>query len=73
MAAGEYGKMIKREPRDGSVGVQRSNDDILITAEDNDENKIITVSEWNARRLFAMLALVLGFPLPTKTSKQIEM
>lgn len=62
-----------RGEKDGAVSVNRSTDGTLfISATHGGEERSLTVSEYNAWRIFGMLALFLEVPLPKKLGKSIQ-
>jgi len=71
--------MPERGPKDGPVEVRRLSDDrISISSVTNLEGDMkdhhwMELSEYNAWRIFAMLALILGVQLPAKIGKEIKM
>lgn len=63
-----------REPGDGSVAVDRLPDGKLtICVETDGERQYITMGEYNAWRVFAMLSLMLDIDLPKKITKGIKL
>lgn len=67
--------MPERKPSDGAVGVNRApgNDALTLTATTDGIEQSMTVSPHNAARLFALLSLMLGIPLPAKLGKEIRL
>ncbi len=80
-------KMPERSPKDGPVSVNRLGDDrICISAETLNLNPVedpinnywresphyLEMSEYNAWRIFGMLAIILGIELPKKVGKEIK-
>lgn len=63
----------ERKPWDGPVAVQRVGDYIDVQATDNGEKTYLRMSEYNAWRVFAMLAMILGVSLPKALGKSIKM
>lgn len=67
-------KQPKRKPSDGPVGVKRCGEDgIAITATRYGVEGILIMSEYNAWRVFGLLALMLGVRLPKKVSETIKL
>lgn len=63
-----------RQPTDGPVAINRNDDDSLtIVATTDGIDGSIRVSEYNAARLFGMLALMLGIDLPSSLGKAIKL
>lgn len=63
----------ERKSYDGPVSVQRVGDYIDVQATDTDTMSNLHMSEYNAWRVFAMLAIVLGIELPKSVGKLIKM
>jgi hypothetical protein len=63
----------ERRPEDGPVAVTRDGAHIEITATTHGVTSTLAVTEFNAWRLFAMLALILGVSLPKKLLQSIRM
>ena len=67
-----------RRPTDGMVEVQRmdnstlGDDMINIRVTTGGEDHFITCSPFNAWRVFGMLSVMLGIPLPAATGKAIK-
>jgi hypothetical protein len=71
---GEDGKQPLRGPGDGPVDVCRApKDHIAISVTTNGEQQGIVMSEYNAWRVFGLLALLLGVRLSDKVSKAIKL
>lgn len=66
--------MPERGPKDGPVSVQRIEDRIAVSAItiDDEDHNFMEMSEYNAWRLFGMLAIILGIELPKKIGKEIR-
>lgn len=64
-----------RGSADGAVTVSRDCPPgmLRLSAETNDEIETITLSEYNAARLFGMLSLFLNIPLSAKVGKAIKL
>ena len=63
-----------RLPEDGEASVHRVNPDhICIAADLNGETQRVYVSNYNAWRLFGMLAFMLGIKLPAKLLREIKL
>ena len=63
-----------RSAADGPMGVSRMPDDtIAIEVEHDGEKQSLRCSEYNARRVFGALSVLLGFPLPRNISRKIKM
>ena len=63
-----------RQATDGAVNVRRIGDDRLMVAVVNGgAGAAIELSEFNASRIFAMLALMLEIPLPKAIGKAIKL
>lgn len=64
----------KRLPGDGPVSVYRVNDERLkISSTTDGVEESITLSDYNASRVFGILALMLGIKLSNKLLKAIKM
>lgn len=63
-------KMPDRLAGDGPVSIERTDDDRIVLGCDG---STISVSEFNAWRLFGMMALMLEIPLPSKVGKAIKL
>lgn len=63
----------ERKPWDGPIKVQRIGDYISISVEQNSEAQGMKISEYNAWRVFGMLAVILGVPLPKYIAKAIKL
>lgn len=64
---------LTRGSEDGPMSVRRDADDtIVVEVEHNGVNRHLQMSEWNARRVFASLSLILQIPL-SKAAGKIEM
>ena len=67
-----------RRPTDGQVEIQRmdkttlGDDMINIRVMTGGEEHFLTCSPFNAWRVFGMLSLMLGIPLPAATGKAIK-
>lgn len=69
-------KMPKREPTDGALTVRRiagTGHIELIEERDGHPAAWLIVSEYNAWRLFGMMALILGIPLSKAVAKTIKL
>lgn len=72
-------KQPPRQEGDGVVRVERIEvagrevDDILICAENTSREGSVRMSEYNAWRVFGMLALMLSIPLPPRVGKAIQL
>jgi len=65
--------MPLRSERDGEVKVERPDDDsLLIYVVDSGQAQSLTVSPYNAWRIFGMLAFLLGIQLPRELAKLIK-
>lgn len=63
-----------RAPSDGPVSVRTPTDDVVeIEATTDGKAQAISMSTYNAWRVFGMLALMLGIPLPPATGKAIRL
>jgi hypothetical protein len=63
-----------RQPCDGAVSVNLSPDDeVIVNVTPNGNEQAIVMSEYNAWRVFGMLALVLGVSLPRKIANSIKL
>ena len=69
-----------RLPADGAVGVRRHDDEWarnpmfeIYVEHANGKSSSIEVSEFNARRIFGSLSILLGLPLSSKVGKSIKM
>jgi hypothetical protein len=62
-----------REPCDGQVSVNRHKDELCISVTHNGQDQGLVMSEYNAWRVFGMLAMLLGVSLPKKIAKAIKM
>jgi hypothetical protein len=66
--------MPPRLPEDGAVTVEQAGDDrILVSVETAGVSTMLTMSPYNAWRVFGMLAVVLGISLPTRLRKAIKL
>jgi len=65
-------KQPERLPEDGTVRIERTGNGGLMICEDGTHTAVI-LSEFNAWRVFGMLSLMLGIPLPAKVSKAIKL
>ena len=63
----------ERKPWDGPVEVLRVGDYISVSATDQATKSTIMMSEYNAWRVFGMLAVILGVPLPKYIAKAIKL
>lgn len=64
------GKQPERSASDGPVSVTRpAANKIAICATTDGQGGELVMSEYNAWRVFAMLAVILGIPLPAKARK----
>jgi hypothetical protein len=67
-------KMPERQPGDGTASVQAPTDGVIaISVTTDGEAQAITMSRYNAWRVFGMLALMLGLPLSAKVGKAIKL
>lgn len=67
-------KMPERGPGDGPVAVRRPTDgEIAIAATTDGVEGCVVMSEYNAWRVFGMLSMMLGIPLPPATGKAIKL
>jgi hypothetical protein len=68
-------KQPDRLPTDGAVAVQRNQDGetVCIMVESNGSAQFISCSEFNAWRLFGMMAPMLGIKLPSKLARGIRL
>lgn len=67
-------KQPARLPVDGEVAVRRLDDDrIAIVVTTNGEEQSIVCSPYNATRVFGVLAVMLGIPLPSALGKAIKL
>lgn len=69
-------KQAKRQPGDGTAGVERANDGregFFVAVTNGGVDERIYMSEFNASRIFAMLALMLEIPLPKTVAKEIKL
>jgi hypothetical protein len=65
--------MPERKPSDGPMSVNRPSDgEIAISVTTNGEMSGITMSEFNAWRVFGSLAIMLGIPLSKEAGKAIK-
>lgn len=63
-----------RTPSDGAVSVRHPTDDIIeIEVTTNGVTSNISMSTYNATRVFAMLSLMLRIPLSTAVGKAIKL
>lgn len=64
-----------RRPEDGSVSILRAHDQelLLVKVTHDGQEQTIVMSEYNAARVFGMLALMLGIELPTKLGMAIHL
>ena len=70
------GAQPPREPGDGSAEVARlpiAPSRVTICVETDGERQYITIGEYNAWRVFGMLALILGVDLPKRIAKDIKL
>lgn len=67
-------KQAKRLDTDGSVELRRTDDGLLelVVVTDCTTSRAV-MSEYNASRAYAFLALMLGIPIPKAVSKAIEL
>lgn len=66
-------KMPERLPEDGAVGITRIDENHLsIDVTTNGEPGSLTMSRFNAARVFGFLAVFLEIPLPAKLGKAIK-
>lgn len=66
--------MPLRQPSDGPIAVNRPGpEQIAIDVTNAGETARIVMSEFNAWRLFGMLALMLEIPLPSTIGKAIKL
>lgn len=66
-------KQPERKPWDGPVAVNRVGDYIDISATESGTQSTLRTSEYNAWRLFGMLAVILGIELPKNIVKAIKL
>lgn len=71
-------KMPRKTADDGPVWMNRVNyadkaKRIVVTVTQNNETSSVTMSEHNAWRVFALLALTLQIPLPKEVAEKIEL
>jgi hypothetical protein len=62
-----------REPHDGQVSVTREGECLRVTVTHNGESASVLMGEFNAWRIFGMLAMMLEISLPTALLKKIKM
>lgn len=62
-----------RSTSDGAVECHRVGDLLVVTAVQNGHETRLTLSEYNAWRVFAILAVMLGIALPKKLMKCIKL
>lgn len=66
--------MPERQPTDGAVSVNRPAKGMIgITASTDGQLETLRMSEFNAWRVFGMLSLFLGLPLPKAVGKAIKL
>lgn len=66
-------KQAERLPLDGEIGVARQGvDHFVLHVENGGVREQMTVSKFNAARVFGALALFLEIPLPPKVKKAIK-
>lgn len=63
----------ERSDDDGPVEIQRVTEGLVISCTQEGETTRLHVSEYNAWRVFGMLALMLGVELPKKLAKSIKL
>ena len=63
----------ERDERDGQLGIQRQDDRLWVSVTQDGEEWTMPLSEFNAWRLFGMLATMLGIPLPARLAKRIKL
>lgn len=67
-------KMPARLPSDGAVAVTRVDDHHLTASvTTNGTTETVIMSEFNAWRVFGMLSVMLGIPLPVALGKAIKL
>lgn len=66
-------KQPERELSDGPVSVDRVDQFIVLSARQDKKYEGMKVSEYNAWRLFGMLAVILGIELPKNIAKTIKL
>ena len=67
-------KRLKRTGRDGPVNVSRCDrETIAVYVEHEGEIRTLRMTEWNARRVLALLSVVLEMPLSKSAAKEIEL
>lgn len=67
-------QMPERQPNDGEVNLRRLDKGKIQVSVMTDGNlEGITMSEYNAARVFGILALFLEIPLPKSLAKQIKL
>lgn len=68
-------KQAERLPDDGPIGIERLDDDRLLVYVEtsNGDRQFITVSLFNAARIFGALSVFLGINLPRAIGKAIKM
>lgn len=69
---------VKRSARDGAIEAYReTNGEIFISVETEHEGsmvrEVITMTEYNARRIVGAMCLMLGLELKPSSAKKIEM
>lgn len=65
---------VVRQPCDGQISVQRpGTGDIYISVTHNGIEQGLTMSDWNARRIFGSLSVILELPLAKSAAKKIQM
>lgn len=70
------GKRLQRKGYDGPVSVLRLeslDDTIRVIVEHKGKEHAVDMSQWNARRVLALLAVVLEMPLSKAAAKEIEL
>ena len=65
----------QRLPTDGAILVEKlpHTGHVMVSVTSEGHTEVILMSTWNARRVFASLAVVLGLPLQKKIAESIEM
>lgn len=67
-------KQPDRATNDGPMRVERPREGVIVVAVTTDDvEQIITMSEFNAWRVFGCLAFMLGIKLPSKIQKAIQL
>jgi hypothetical protein len=65
--------MAERQPGDGAVSASRPvPDKLAVTVTTDGKMQSLVMSEYNAARLFGMLALMLEIPLPRAVAKSVQ-